>query len=61
MEIHPDQFFESEGRVLIVPMGTDSLIDEYAARIAGTLRVLVEQITPVVANLDNETGEIKEP
>ena len=40
MEIHPDQFFESEGRVLTVPMGTDSLNDEYAARIAGTLRVL---------------------
>ncbi len=60
-EIHPDQFFEWEGKVLTVPMGTDTLNDEYAGRIADTLRVLIEQITPIVADLDNETGEVDEP
>ena len=61
MEIHPDQFFEWEGKVLTVPMGTDTLNDEYAGRIAATLRVFIEQITPIVADLDNETSEFDEP
>ena len=61
MEIHPDQFCEWEGKVLTVPIGTDTLNDEYAGRIADTLRVFIEQITPVVTDLDNETGEIDEP
>ena len=61
MEIHPDQFFEWEGKVLTVSMGTDTLNDEYAGRIADTLRVFIEQITPIVADLDNETGELDEP
>ena len=56
MEIHPDQFFEWEGKVLTVPMGTDTLNDEYARRIADTLRVFIEQITPIVDDLENETG-----
>ena len=61
MKIHPDQFFEWEGKVFTVPMGTDTLNDEYAGRIAATLRVFIEQITPVVTDLDNETGEFDEP
>ncbi len=61
MEIHPDQFLEWEGKVLTVPMGTDTLNDEYAGRIADTLRVFIEKITPVVADMDNETGELDEP
>ena len=61
MKIHPDQFLEEEGKVLTVPMGTDTLNDEYAGRIADNLRVFIEQITPVVADLDNETGEFDEP
>ena len=56
MEIHPDQFFEWEGKVLTVPMGTDTLNDEYAGRIAAALRGFIEQITPIVDDLDNETG-----
>ena len=61
MEIHPDQFFEWEGKVLTVPMGTDTLNDEYAGRIADTLRVFIDQITPIVTDLDNEADEVDEP
>lgn len=61
MEIHPDQFLEWEGKIITVPMGTDTLNDEYAGRIAETLRMFIEQITPMVAELDNETGEFNEP
>ena len=61
VEIHPDQRFEWEGKVLTVAMGTDTLNDEYAGRIADTLRVFIERITPTVADLDNETGEVDEP
>ena len=60
MEIQSGQFFEWESKVLTVPMGTDTLNDEYAARIADTLRVFIEQITPIVTNLGNETGEVAE-
>ncbi len=61
MAIHHDQFFESEDKVLTVPMGTDTLSDEYAVRIASTLRVFIEQVTPIVTDLDNETSEVDDP
>ena len=57
----PTNSLEWEGRVLTVPMGRDTLNDEYAGRIADTLRVFIERITPVVADADNETGEVDGP
>ena len=40
-------------------MGSDTLNDDFANKIAGMLRQFIEQITPIVDDLENEADEIE--
>ena len=42
---------------IYVRMGSDTLNDNFAGRIAEMLRQFIEKITPVVDNLEDENNE----
>jgi hypothetical protein len=53
VNLHPDQQLASDG--IKLEMGTDTLNDEFAGRIAKITRKFIEQITPIVDDLQNES------
>ena len=55
INLHPDQQRDQSG--IEVGMGTDTLNDSFAKRIAEMLRQFIEQVTPIVNNLENESNE----
>ena len=55
INLHPDRQLVPEGLNLV--MGVDSLNDEFAERIADMTRKFIEQITPVVDDLENESAD----
>lgn len=60
LELHPNQTFDRNNYVG-VQMGMDTLNDEFAEKTAATLRTFIEHITPIVDDLENESGEADEP
>ena len=55
VQIHEDQETDEEG--IFVRIGSDTLNDDFAGRIAEMLRQFIEKITPIVDNLEDETNE----
>ena len=55
VSLHPDQRLDSDG--IRVSMGSGTLNDEFAERIAEMARQFIEQITPIVDDLENENSE----
>ncbi len=54
VEIHPEQRFAENG--VTVDLGTIALNDEFAGKIAETLRAFIEHITPVIDDAENEAN-----
>ncbi|MDE2860475.1 MAG: endonuclease NucS [Chloroflexota bacterium] len=54
-QIHENQETDDEG--LFVKIGVETLNDDFAGRIADTLRQVIEHITPIVDNLEEESNE----
>ncbi len=57
VNLHPDQQLAPDG--IKLEMGTDTLNDEFAARIAEMTRKFIEQITPIVDDLENESDDVE--
>ena len=55
VQVHEDQESDEEG--IFVRIGSDTLNDDFAGRIAGMLRHFIEKITPIVDNLEDENNE----
>ena len=55
VQIHENQETDEEG--IFVRIGSDTLNDNFAGRIADMLRQFIEKITPIVDNLEDETNE----
>ena len=55
VQIHEGQETDEEG--IFVRIGSDTLNDNFAGRIADILRQFIEKITPIVDNLEDETNE----
>ena len=55
VQIHADQVTDEEG--VFVRVGTDTLNDDFAGRIADMLRQFIETITPIVDNPEDEGNE----
>ena len=55
--LHPDQTTWQNGNSITVPLGSDSLSEELAEKMAEMLRNFIEQITPIIDDLENEVGE----
>ena len=55
IQIHADQETDEEG--VFFRVGCDTLNDAFAARIADMLRRFIENITPIVDNLEDESNE----
>ena len=59
MQVHADQVVtHGDSRCSIeVVRGGDALDDSFAQTLADTLRPLVEQITPIIDGLEDDTNE----
>ena len=57
VNLHPDQQLAPDG--IKLEMGADTLNDEFAARIADMTRKFIEQITPIVDDLENESADVE--
>ena len=57
ISLHPEQQTYSNG--ITVDLGSDTLGDEFAKRIAEMLRRFIEEITPIVDDLENEADEVE--
>ena len=55
IQVHTDQETDEEG--VFFRVGCDTLNDAFAARIADMLRRFIENITPIVDNLEDESNE----
>ena len=55
LELHDEQKVEEDG--VVVPMGTVSLEGDSDDKIATILRHLIEEITPIVDDFENERNE----
>ena len=57
ISLHPEQQTDSNG--ITVGLGSDTLGDDFAERIAEMLRRFIEEITPIVDDLENEADEVE--
>jgi hypothetical protein len=53
--VHPEQLFNVNS--ITAPVGNNSLNDDFADSIADVLCSFIKQITPIVEDLENESGE----
>ena len=58
--LDPNQKLEATGGSISVGIGDGALDDDFANRIAAMTRKFIEQITPLVDDLDNESDEEEE-
>ena len=52
VNLHANQVVNREG--ITVDVGSDTLHDDFGDRIAATVRQFIEEITPLVNDLENE-------
>ena len=57
VSLHPEQKTDPNG--IKVDLGSDTLNDDFANKIAGMLRQFIEQITPIVDDPENEADEVE--
>ena len=55
--LHPEQQTDPDG--IKVNLGSDTLNDAFSARIAEMLRRFIEEITPIVDDLENDADEVE--
>ena len=60
VSLHSEQRLEPNGNGITVQLGSGTLNDEFANRIAAMTRKFIEQITPLVDDLDNESESEKD-
>ena len=55
--LHPEQQTDPNG--ITVDLGSDTLGDDFAKRIAEMLGRFIEEITPIVDDLENEADDVE--